>query len=167
LNTTKKVTFAVLLSIIYLKILVRVVSLNPQLREHFYPGIPNEIWGFFAGLWFPSQLPVFLVGILAYYLLKNDSITEFAGDIFWAVCLFCFSVLMLIDLFRGVNTFIPGVFLVVLTFVGMIVAMSRENLWPLTNPVIRYIGKISYSCYLTHFAALGITFRACFKNGTS
>jgi peptidoglycan/LPS O-acetylase OafA/YrhL len=25
--------------------------------------------------------------------------------------------------------------------------------------VIRYIGKISYSCYLVHFAALGITLR--------
>jgi peptidoglycan/LPS O-acetylase OafA/YrhL len=48
---------------------------------------------------------------------------------------------------------------VVLTFAGIIVAMSGEKLWWLTNPVIRYIGKISYSCYLVHFAALGITLR--------
>jgi peptidoglycan/LPS O-acetylase OafA/YrhL len=164
LNTPKKAAAAVLLSILYLKMLVHHDVLDPHsvyawLREHFYPGVPDEVWGFFSSLWFPAQVPVFLVGFLAYYLLKNDSVKKFASDWFWAGGLFFFSVLFLMDLFRGENTFIPGIILVVLAFVGIIVAMSGEKLWWLTNPVIRYIGKISYSCYLVHFAALGITLK--------
>lgn len=164
LNTSKKAVAVVLVSIIYLKILVHVDSMNPhsvyaQLRAHFYPGVPDFIWDFFASLWFPAQLPVFLVGFLAYYLLKNDSIKKFANDSFWAICLFCFSIFVLIDLFRGGSHFIPSLILVVLAFVGIIVAISGERLWWVTNSVIRYIGKISYSCYLVHFAALGMTLK--------
>jgi peptidoglycan/LPS O-acetylase OafA/YrhL len=164
LNTPKKAVAAVLVSILYLKLLVHVDAMNPhsvyaQLREHVYPGVPDFIWDFFVSLWFPTQLPVFLVGFLAYYLLKNDSIKKFASDWFWAVSLFCFSLLVLVDVFRGGSHFIPGLICVVLTFVGIIVSISGEKLWWVTNPVIRYIGKISYSCYLVHFAALGITLR--------
>jgi peptidoglycan/LPS O-acetylase OafA/YrhL len=164
LNTPKKAAAAVLLSIVYMKVLFHQDSVNPhsvftQLRAHLYPGVTDFVWNFFVGLWFPSQVPIFLVGFFIYFLLKNDFVKKFASDSFWAVCLFCFSVLVLIDLFRGGSRFIPLMLLVVLTFAGVIVAMSGEKLWWLTNPIIRYIGKISYSCYLVHFAALGITLR--------
>ena len=37
--------------------------------------------------------------------------------------------------------------------------MSGAALRWLVNPYICYVGKISYSCYLVHFAALGITLK--------
>lgn len=164
LNTPKKAAAAVLLSIIYMKILVHegpmdLHSIYTQLRVHFYPGVSDFVWDFFSGLWFPAQLPVFLVGILTFYLLKNDSVKKFSSDSFWAACLFFVCLLFLMDLFRGLNNFFPNLLLVVLTFAGIIISMSGEKLWGLTNSVFRYIGKISYSCYLVHFAALGITLR--------
>jgi peptidoglycan/LPS O-acetylase OafA/YrhL len=164
LSTPKKAAAAVLLSIIYLKVLVHEGGVNShsiyaQLREHFYPNVPDFVWDFFAGLWFPSQIPVFLIGFFVYYLLKNDSVKKLANNSFWAFSLFFFCGLFLMDLFRGTDNFIPLMLLVVLTFGGIIISMSGEKLWWLTNPVIRYIGKISYSCYLVHFAALGITLR--------
>ncbi len=42
---------------------------------------------------------------------------------------------------------------------GIVVVMSGGALPWLVNPAICYIGKVSYSCYLVHFAALGITLR--------
>ena len=164
LNTPKRAAATVLVSILYLKILVHVGFTNShsivdQLRNDVYPGVSDFVWNFFLSLWFPAQVPIFLIGFLAYYLLKNDSIKKFAKDSFWAFCLFLFCIFILIDLFLGMNTFIPNLLLVGLAFVGIIIALSGETLWWLTNPVIRYIGKISYSCYLVHFAALGITLR--------
>lgn len=147
-----------------MKILVHVDSVHAnsiieQLRHHFFPGIPDNPWDFFAGLWFPAQLPVFLTGFFAYHLLKNDSIKALAKTRFWAGCLFCFCAMVLISLFRGYSGFIPTTLLIVLTLAGIIIAMSGAALRWLVNPYICYVGKISYSCYLVHFAALGITLK--------
>ena len=164
INTQKKAAGVVFASMIYLKLLVHVGSTNSQsvtglIRDHIYPGVTDFVWNFYSGLWFPAQLPIFLIGFFAYYLLKNDPIKQMAKDRFWASCLFLFAVFVMIALFKSEHTFIPDIILVGLTFVGIIIAMSGEKLWWLTNPVIRYVGKISYSCYLVHFAALGITLK--------
>jgi peptidoglycan/LPS O-acetylase OafA/YrhL len=164
LNSLKKAAVAVLVSILYGKLWYHVDSIHTntlfdQLHHHFFPGIHGHIWDFYAGFWFPSQLPVFLIGFFAYHLLKNDSIKALAKTRFWAACLFCFCGMVLVSLFRGYSGFIPTPFLIVLSLAGIIIAMSGAALRWLVNPCICYVGKISYSCYLAHFAALGITLK--------
>lgn len=67
--------------------------------------------------------------------------------------------MMLLSFLRGYSGFIPIYLLIVLTLGGIIVVISGGSLPWLINPVICYIGKISYSCYLVHFAALGVTLK--------
>ena len=126
---------------------------------HFFSEIPDRIWEFFTNLWFPSQLPVFLIGFLAYHILCNDSVKSLAKNRFWVGCLLFFLAMTLLSLLRGNSGFVPSCFFVVLTLAGIIIAISGGQLPFLVNPFICYIGKISYSCYLVHFAALGITLK--------
>lgn len=163
-NTPKKAALAVLFSIFYLKLLVHVGSHDPhsicdELRIHFFPGTPDFIWNFFAGLWFPSQLPVFLVGFLVYQLLKNGAIQTAMKSRFWANFLLFSCLLLLAGFFTQRGGFVPAFLLIVFALAGIIVSMSGGALRWLANRGICYIGKISYSCYLVHFAALGIVLR--------
>jgi peptidoglycan/LPS O-acetylase OafA/YrhL len=67
--------------------------------------------------------------------------------------------MLLTSFFRAESGFVPTVILIVSAMAGIIIAMSGQVLRWLVNFFICYIGRISYSCYLAHFAALGITLR--------
>jgi peptidoglycan/LPS O-acetylase OafA/YrhL len=152
----KKTIVTVLIAILYIKIMGHIL---PQLRCYFIAGIPDNIWDFFTCFWFPTQLPVFLIGFLAYHLLSNDSIKALVKNRFWAACLLCFCAMLLLSFLRGSSGFVPNYLLIVLTLAAIIIVISGGSLPWLVNPPICYIGKISYSCYLVHGAALGITLK--------
>ena len=69
----------VLASIVYIDVINRSL---PLLRQFFFPGVLDFAWTFYKSFWLPSQLPVFLIGFLAYHLIRNDSIIKkwFASD---------------------------------------------------------------------------------------
>jgi len=54
---------------------------------------------------------------------------------------------------------IPSLLVITAGLAAAILVISSPRLPLVVNPVICYIGKISYSCYLVHFAALGIALR--------
>jgi peptidoglycan/LPS O-acetylase OafA/YrhL len=156
-RSLRKSAAFVLASIIYINVLNRCL---PSLRHLFYSGVPDFVWTFFKSFWLPSQLPVFLIGFLTYHLIRNDSITRMVRAQFWAACIFGFCCMAVLTVLTGREQgFIPGYLIVVLAFAGCILAISRGSLSWIVNPVICYIGRISYSCYLVHFAALGVTLR--------
>ncbi len=162
LSSAKRAMAAVLVSILYLKLLglnsLYVHSDFLGLR-HLYPGIPDRVWDFFASYWFPTQIPSFLVGFLAYHVLKHDFTKMLAGNRFWAGSLFTLGVLILVSLFREGSGFVPTPLLVVLTMAAMVVSLSGGVLKLVVNPCTRYLGKISYSCFLSHFAAIGLALK--------
>lgn len=127
--------------------------------QHLYTGIPDNVSGFFAGGWFPSQLPIFLIGFLAYHVTCNGTVKRIVQKRFWANSLLCFCAMGLLSFLRANSSFIPTSIWIVLSFCGCVVAMSGGSIPWLINPALRYLGKISYSCYLVHFAALGLTLR--------
>jgi peptidoglycan/LPS O-acetylase OafA/YrhL len=131
----------------------------PHLRHYLFPGVPANVWGFFINLWFPSQLPVFLVGFLACEILRDDSVKRVVKDRFWALFLFLSCAMLLLSILRGESGFLPNLILVVLILAAMIIVMSGGATPWLVNPLVCYIGKISYSCYLVHFGALGLTLK--------
>ncbi len=165
LKNAKRAMAAVVLAVLYLKLLDHVGATNShslisELRAHLYPGTTDAAWNFFISLWFPAQLPVFIVGFLAYHLIKSEFVNQAARDPFWANCLFFFCLVFLAGLFRGqARGFIPNFMMIVFALAAMILAMSGGALRWLINPWTRYLGKISFSGYLMHFAALGITLR--------
>jgi len=157
LNSLKRAVIAVLFGLIYANVAVHFLL---HLRLHLYPGIPDQVWAFYLVHCFLSQIVVFLIGFLAYHLLQNHFLTSLRKSRFWAGCMFSFSSLTLLCLLHGGSTGIVPIYLfIVLALAGIILAISGGSVPGIVNPVICYIGKISYSCYLVHFAVLYSTIR--------
>jgi peptidoglycan/LPS O-acetylase OafA/YrhL len=162
-NSLKRAMVAVLASFVYLKIMLHrgwpTDSFFPFVHDHIYAGIGDHELDFFINLWFPAQLPVFLVGFLAYYLLQDPFIQKAMENKFWPRILFLVGGIALLEWSSIGSGFVPGIFPVVLTMAGLIVAVSGASMRWLVNPVICGLGRISFSCYLMHFAGLGLALK--------
>jgi peptidoglycan/LPS O-acetylase OafA/YrhL len=132
---------------------------GPESFQHVvYPGTPTLLWKFFVSYWFPTQFPVFLTGIAVYWLLKRDDVKQFFRNArnAWLSLAASVAVLLLL-LHSGENS--PGrVCGIILSIAGIFLSLSGGNLKLLVNRAICYIGTISFSCYITHFAVLGLLF---------
>lgn len=157
-NSLKKAAVFFLCSLLYTNLIYH--FLFPNLRQHLYPGVPDMIWGFYRTHCFFSQIVVFLIGFLAYHLLQNEYVTKLRKSRFWAVCLFCVSGVFLVAfLHDGSIGLIPVYIPIVLALAAIIISISGNAVPWMVNPVICYIGRISYSCYLVHFGVLYTTFK--------
>jgi peptidoglycan/LPS O-acetylase OafA/YrhL len=104
--------------------------------------------GMFFGLWFVHQLPCFLFGMLAF-----KWITE-CGPVRWPRTLVIGALVATIWL-----AFYPPGPIGLSVYFGMVFAafvlgLSQWQPRALINPVICWIGEVSYSAYLVHFALL-------------
>lgn len=162
-NSLKRAVLAVLASFIYIKFMVHrgwpFDSVFPFLERHVYAGIPDHDLNFFMGLWFPAQLPVFLVGFLAFYLLREPVVQKAMASRFWTRSLLLVCAIAALNWATIRGGFVPSLFPIVLTMVALIIALSGVSTRWLVNPLIGGLGKISFSCYLVHFAALGMTLK--------
>jgi exopolysaccharide production protein ExoZ len=129
-----------------------------------FPEINASTLSDFSGLFFPFQLPAFLVGILVFYSLRALSgrisrhalwigllgalscigwlpllAAVFAGHLHWAVYLVLFgSPTLSYSLLFGLIAF----------------CMAEGVGRPLAGVAIRHVGKVSYGAYFWHFAVL-------------
>lgn len=118
-----------------------------------FPGNPF-LAACFRTMWFPAQLPVFLVGIVLYFTLKSslrgETITP--GDQRTASALLALSLFLFVALSNGGYAYLPGHVLYAGAFAlfayGLAVAPNRL----FVNPLTCYLGKISYSVYVCHTA---------------
>jgi peptidoglycan/LPS O-acetylase OafA/YrhL len=160
INSVKKAAVWVLLSFVFMVLMVH--RGLPYLVVHCYRGLDPDRVNFFVRYWFPSQFPVFLIGFLAYQLLRQGFVIREMKRRSRAITLFagCFLILVYFSLFRNRTGFsVIELYLVVSALAGMIIAVSAGALTWLINPLICALGKISYSCYLVHFIALGLATR--------
>ena len=104
-------------------------------------------------LWFPSQLPVFMLGILLFFFVRGKDMaahrTKAPNSRAWLtmlIFLLLFGVLPFVN-FR----LVPDYMLYGLAFTGLIYSLALKPTRLIVNRVICYIGKISYSCYIFHF----------------
>ena len=133
---------------------VAVHFLRPITAPLNQPLIPEFVY-----FWFPSQLPVFLIGAAVYHLLHKSSCTEFLrlaalpllaiGIVFWAWCVW-----MLLPMW-----IFPQVFFSV-AFALIVMGLAAHPVRLVVNAALTNLGKISFSCYVTHFGALAISWRA-------
>jgi peptidoglycan/LPS O-acetylase OafA/YrhL len=110
----------------------------------------TRLWGNYLNLFFPSQLPVFACGIIMFFLITVPK-TEWKINPGFILGL---GLLFLLDLSLGFSVFFGSHILFSITFIAIGFALSRKEFKILVNPASVYIGKISYSMYIVHFAIL-------------
>lgn len=116
-----------------------------------YPLIDNlDYWNSFLIYYLPNQFPVFAIGIFLYFLIfeKNKIVAK---------NFFTISLLLLILLFQFTtknDIFIPENIYFSLFLAGFIWYLSEFRNRFLVNSLINFIGKISFSIYVVHFAIL-------------
>lgn len=131
----------------------------------------------------PIQLPVFMLGFVAFFLLfKNKKENTFVS--YKKELLFLFGITGVYEIVFVVLKFLlthtvdtslitPRVYIEAVCFLALILALSKGYVSFLQNTVLQYIGKISYSIYLIHFISFAIVtknslyprFAAHFTNG--
>jgi peptidoglycan/LPS O-acetylase OafA/YrhL len=120
------------------------------------PGNEYNQLSMFSHACFASQGPVFLIGFATYFFLRSGP--EFlTKSRFWSCILLFFSAIVYVILLSVKHSVLPVLYPEVIFLALMIIAISGESVPYIVNPVLCYLGKISFSCYLVHFAVLGLT----------
>ena len=134
---------------------------------HMFPLIGfDRLWNDYLFFYFPNQLPVFALGIMAYFIIYNNEVsnTNLSGK---ALLVFC--CIILYQLITGHTEAFSDIIYYGLAFSILCVALSRYRLTIIVNPVTKYIGQLSFSMYLVHFAVLNLltknNFIDYFNNG--
>ena len=109
----------------------------------------KDLWVSFLFLYFPSQLPVFGIGIVLFFLLRQREEKE----VLKPMTILASAIMLIANLTLEIP-YLPEHFWFGTGFLLLAVALSRQPFRVLVNPIIIYIGKISFSLYLVHFAVL-------------
>lgn len=149
ITNMEKAIFAVFTSVV-LAVVLNNAAL--QFYEPFFPG--NKILvGWFIYFWFPSQLAVFCLGILLYFVFKKISPGEPKNRLKSYIYLIAAIIwLMLVNTYQ--ENFLSEHFLFSL---GLFVFAYALALYPqplFVNRITTNIGKWSYSMYFVHFVVL-------------
>jgi peptidoglycan/LPS O-acetylase OafA/YrhL len=125
----------------------------------YAPIADADLWERYVFVWLPNQLPIFLFGICAYFVLfgRVGTLTRFfhAGDRRWNALWFALSVGLLLLSPQWIDD--PrAVFIYGLAFALLALCLYRQPYRWLVNRPLQHIGKISFSGYLTHFFLLQV-----------
>lgn len=136
--------FKFLILSIVIKLILELLFINFPLIDH------NGLWTEYLVLYFPSQLPIFSLGIILYFIvIEQEKATSISGKY-----ILIFSGLILFQLASGTQIIFPNHILFGIGFLFLGLALSKFQFIAIVNPAINYIGKISFSMYLVHFAVL-------------
>jgi peptidoglycan/LPS O-acetylase OafA/YrhL len=149
---------------IWLTLLVLVVSKLINYLFSQNPLIPHrQIWNLFLVYWLPSHLPFFALGIVLYFLLvdtiKNKNISQvYLKSQLKKTLTPLFLVSLSLAVFSYISKTQLGMlgFLYGIALLGLAVFLSQHSVFLLVNRFWCYLGKISYSAYLTHLIVLYI-----------
>ncbi len=105
-------------------------------------------WGTFLYLWFVQQLPCFLFGMLAFKWMAEGRAVRWPA----AIVLISVLAMVLVAFFPtlpyigrgGLSTQYGFIFAI------FVLGLAHWQPWFLVNPVIGWIGKVSFSAYLVH-----------------
>lgn len=119
----------------------------------------NYLIAHFIYFWFPSEMPVFLIGVTLFWILQNrdwlNKLRVASRSFFLAAFAVC---LMVIFSYRMPSFFSPQI-VYALSFSILIVALAAQPFRLLVNHFTCSLGAMSYSCYLTHFIVLSLVVR--------
>ncbi len=122
----------------------------------------GEAVGLFTWYWLPAQLPIFLAGVFLYFLLRpllEDGPDAPGVARPHAGLLLAMAAYLVIALGLSKTSLYLGHGLFAVAFVLLAWSLAlRPNPW-LVNRVTCYLGTVSFSGYLSHFAVLDLTDR--------
>ncbi|OGQ96081.1 MAG: hypothetical protein A2521_13315 [Deltaproteobacteria bacterium RIFOXYD12_FULL_57_12] len=132
-------------------------ALLPLLSQQYPAGQQTLVDDFFY-LWFFAQLPTFGMGVLAYHIFRRQQVCVDSRKglvlIFFSLYLF----VLLLKLNPYENIFYAGVFAV------FSLALHQYPAILFVNPLTQWLGRLSFSIYITHFAILKLL-HAIFVDG--
>jgi peptidoglycan/LPS O-acetylase OafA/YrhL len=109
----------------------------------------TTLWKDYLYLFFPSQLPVFAIGIITYYIvIKGESLKNINPN---NLLLFC--VMILLQYSASISFFKQHI-LISVGFALLLYVLSKNSYTIIVNGFTKFIGKISFSLYLCHFGIL-------------
>jgi peptidoglycan/LPS O-acetylase OafA/YrhL len=127
-------------------------ALMVVLGKHIADPAWQVTWNNFAFLWFPQQLPCFLFGMLAFKWMAEGGRVRRPQ----ALVLASLAAMVLMAIYPSLPV-VYGVFLPTqygLAFALFALGLSHWQPRWLVNPIIGWIGKVSYSGYLIHLALI-------------
>lgn len=145
INNRKKALFFYIVSFFFSNIISYILLKNPLIPY-------NDTWRGYIYGFFPGQLHVFSLGVLVYFLSKEKSstslktITIIVGIL--TPILFCSHYYFNISSGQEAN------FIISIFFAIFILLNNYYKLPIISNKLIVFLGKISYSIYLVHFAVV-------------
>lgn len=155
IKSWREAVFALALSFIpaiglYLSLQLLSHDVEPQSWK-----IPYQV---FSTLNFVHQLPVFLIGMTAYFIIRDEQFyIERRPFLLAWVSLFPIFI-VLVAYYRFNLTWAEFGFHsgYALAFAGLAIVLARVPFGFLVNPVIGWIGKVSFSGYLWHLALIDV-----------
>lgn len=121
----------------------------------YYPESQQYLVNSFSYLWFFSQAPVFGMGIIAYHIFKRY---QACNDRRFGLFLLFLSLFLFISIHsaRTTKDLIPQHLLYGIAFCVFALSLHLYPTRLFVNPITRWIGKISFSIYLTHILIIRI-----------
>ncbi|WP_422122939.1 acyltransferase family protein [Planococcus sp. X10-3] len=151
------------LILFFASILIFLLSTFLVVELEFWGG-RNELVDKFLFYWFPSQLPIFSLGIVLFFILKekiingnlNNSSTAFSHFLIVG------SILMIVIL--GITRDFDSIyfqkhFLFGIAFLLLAYGLGTIQKHFLVNKIISFIGQVSFSMYLIHFFVLDVVIK--------
>ncbi len=138
------------------------MALNVPFLGRVFPGVPLELLAIARHYLLPIQLPIFMLGILTYFLSRSPDALVFLRTNGRAQFLLSLVPLALGTLaYSRINdapfAVVPLAFGVV--FVGLILGLAAYPVKFLVNRCLNRLGELSFSCYIVHFALLTMAAR--------
>lgn len=99
-------------------------------------------------LLFPSQIPVFAIGIILFHIIKKQTLKIKSPYIFLSLLVVYLGLALILS---KKFIFLSEPVLFSLFFGGLVLLMSVKQIRLLQNRVTEFFGKVSYSLYLWHF----------------
>ncbi len=122
--------------------------------SQWLPESAATVTHFYFFYWFPRQLPCFILGIMLFKWQSERPLP--APGVAAPLCILSIALMIAVPFLEGVKYALPlgpqttyG-----LVFALFVCALMSWKSSPLVNPVMVWIGKVSYSAYFIHFAVL-------------
>lgn len=137
-------------ALIFLNISLVFKLFSQEVLNHIITLRSTYLWREFLFYYFPSQLPVFAMGICMYFLIeKKININELSKK---AIGLFLVLLPMQVGLSLDFLYFNHLIFAIIFVLFGWLLSSGYLSFF--TNFLFRYVGKISFSLYIVHFMVI-------------